>query len=197
MTPKTIRLIVGFLAVFVLLSIAPAIPDFIATLNDGNGLELPAINDTVLLAIGGCVALLGLVVVIRQRKAGDRRTGDGRASAGRASVPARSTQLPAAARTTGIFTRRIMPEHSGPYPTISSPLHIRLRAAAGKGERLPAIARRNGLSVDAVRAALGTSAASAPAARTGSSFRSTQPTLPPKPRARPVPASRTSYQATI
>jgi hypothetical protein len=163
----------------------------------------------VLLGIGGCVALLSLVVVVRQRKVGQRnrvgRASDGRASAtGAAMQLTRRTAVPAGAvpaveppapRPAGSFARRIMPERRGPYPTIASPLQIRLRAAAGKGERIPALARRHGLSLDAVRAALGTTAGSAPAARSGSSFRSTPPTLPPKPRAKPVAGRRNPYEA--
>lgn len=186
MTPKTIRLIVGFLAAFVLISVAPAIPDFIATLDDGNGLQLPAITDSTLIAIGGAVVLLGLVVLRRQQRQVRAAQPVTRGSSHAVARPSADQPL-----------KRSMPEHSGPYPTIASPLQIRLRAAVGKGERIPALARRHSLSIDAVRAAVGATAISAPAARPSTSFRSPAPSLPAKPRARAVPRRASHYQPTV
>jgi hypothetical protein len=186
MTPKTVRLIVGFLAVFVLLSVAPAIPDFIANLDDGNGLELPAITDSTLIAIGGAVLLLGLVVLHRRQRQV------------RAAQPVHRRDSHAVARPSMESPlKRSMPEHSGPYPTIASPLQIRLRAAVDKGERIPVLARRHSISIDAVRAAVGASAVTTPAARPSTSFRSPAPSLPAKPRARAVENRISRYEATI
>ncbi len=181
MTPKTIRLIVGFLAGFVLISLAPTLPDLLTQLGAAPTIELPVISDTMLLVIGGGVVLLGLLVLRRQQRA--------RAPRPAAASASRAVARPAVTRP----APRVRPERSSPQPSIASPLQIRLRTAAGKGERIAALARRNGLSVDAVRAALGTSHAPAPAARSGSSFRSTPPSLPAKPRSRPVSSGRNRY----
>jgi hypothetical protein len=183
MTPKTIRLIGGFLAVFVLISVAPAIPEFIATMNGFPTVTLPAISDSLLLAIGGAVLLLGLVV-LRQRQR------HARAAAQPVTSRSRALARPSADKP----LKRAMPEHSGPYPTIASPLQIRLRAAVEKGERFPALARRHNISIDAVRAAVGASAAHAPAGRPSNSFRSSAPSLPAKPRAKPVQGRVSRYQ---
>lgn len=188
MNSKTLRLLAGFLVGFVLLSVAPSLPDFIAGLNDGNGLPIPAITDTVLIAIGGCVALLGLVVMHRRQRKVLASQPIARPSASRA-VARPSAERP---------LKRVMPEHSGPYPTIQSPLQIRLRAAVEKGERIPVLARRHNISIDAVRTAVGASATSSSlATRASTSFRSDAPSLPAKPKARPVTQRRTSYQATV
>lgn len=185
MTPKTVRLIVGFLACFVLISVAPAIPDFIANLSGGTGLQIPAISDTTLLAIGAAVLLLGLIVLQRKQ----RRV--------RAAQPVTRSRSQALARPSADKPlKRSMPEHSGPYPTIPSPLQIRLRAAVDKGERIPVLARRHNISVDAVRTAVGATATSAPAARPSTSFRSSAPSLPAKPRARAVAQHVSRYQPT-
>lgn len=186
MTTRMTRLLAGFLAGFVLLSYAPALPGLIARLDDGNGLQLPAISDMTLLVIGGCVALLGLLLVRRRQR---------QAHAQPVARPADSRALarPSAEQP----LRRAMPEHSGPYPTIASPLQIRLRAAVEKGDRIPVLARRHSLSIDAVRMAVGTSAtSSSPAPRASTSFRSNTPSLPAKPKARPVSQRRNHYQIT-
>jgi hypothetical protein len=183
MTPKTIRLIVGFLAVFVLISVAPALPDFVTGLNAGQGFELPAISDSILIAIGGSIVLLALVVRRRQ--------------AVRAAQPVARTGKALARPSVEQPLKRAMPEHSGPYPTIASPLQIRLRAAVQKGERIPVLARRLNLSIDAVRAAVGASAAATPAARSSTSFRSADPSFPAKPRARSIAGRASRYEATV
>lgn len=187
MTPKTIRLLAGFLAGFILLSLAPELPGFIAGLDDGRGLELPAISNATLIAIGGCVALLGLMVAHRRQRLARMQPRVRPASNYAVARPSVEQPL-----------RRATPEHSGPYPTIPSPLQIRLRAAVEKGERIPVLARKHSISIDAVRTAVGaTATSSTPAARTSTSFRGATPSLPPRPRSRPVPQGRTRYQTTV
>ncbi len=174
MNPKTIRLVAGFLAVFVLISVAPAIPGFIANLDRIPPLTIPAISDSLLVAIAGAVLLLGLLVLRRRQRQ-------------RAAQPVTSRSHALVRPSADKPLKRAMPDHSGPYPTIASPLQIRLRAAVDKGERIPALARRHNISIDAVRAAVGASAAHAPAGRSSTSFRAPAPSLPAKPRAKPVP----------
>lgn len=184
MTPKTIRLVGGFLAVFVLISVAPAIPEFLRTVDGFPTVTMPAIGDSILLAIGGAVVLLGLLV-LRQRQKHAR------------SVPQPVARRHALVRPSADKPlRRAMPEQSGPYPTIASPLQIRLRAAVDKGERVPVLARRHNISIDAVRAAVGASAAHSAAGRPSTSFRAPEPTLPAKPRARAVPQRVSRYHVT-
>lgn len=188
MNSKTLRLLAGFLAGFILLSLAPAIPDFIASVNSGTSLQLPAITDTMLIAIGGCVALLGLVVMHRRQRKVLAAQPITRPSQSRA-LARPSMQKP---------QQRSMPEHSGPYPTIQSPLQIRLRAAVEKGERIPVLARRHNISIDAVRTAVGASATSSPSpSRASTSFRSDAPSLPAKPRAKSVAHRGSAYPATV
>lgn len=187
MSTKTIRLLAGFLAGFVLLSYAPALPELIAKLDVGNGLQLPAVTDTTLMVIGGLVALLGLVVMHRRQR-------QALAQPIPRPSPSRALARPSAEQP----LRRAMPEHSGPYPTIASPLQIRLRAAVEKGDRIAVLARRHNLSIDAVRLAVGTTATSSSSEpRASTSFRSHAPSLPAKPKARPVAQRGSSYQSTI
>lgn len=184
MTSKTIRLVSGFLTMFVLVSVAPALPDFLANLNGVPSLTLPAISDSMLIAIGGAVLLLGLLVLRRRQ----RQTRAAQPVTGRSRALARpSMDQP---------LKRAMPEHSGPYPTIASPLQIRLRAAVEKGERIPALARRHSISIDAVRAAVGASVAHAPAGRPSTSFRAATPSLPAMPRATAVAQRVSRYHVT-
>lgn len=184
MSSKTLRLVGGFLAVFVLISVAPAIPDFVASINGMPAITIPAISDSMLLAIGGAVLLMALLV-LRRRQLHAR-------AAAQPVTRSKALARPSAAQP----LKRSVPEHSGPYPTIASPLQIRLRAAVEKGERIPALARRHSISIDAVRAAVGASAAHAPAGRPSNSFRGSAPSLPAKPRATPVAKRVSRYQVT-
>lgn len=186
MTSKTFRLVAGFLAVFVLISVAPAVPDFLANLNGLPAITIPAVSDSLLVAIAGAVLLLGLLVLRRRQR---------QAHAAAQPVTSRSRALarPSAEQP----LKRAMPEHSGPYPTIASPLQIRLRAAVDKGERIPALARRHNISIDAVRAAVGASVAHAPAGRPSTSFRPSAPSLPAKPKAKAVTGTASRYQITV
>jgi hypothetical protein len=184
MNSKTIRLIVGFLAVFVLISVAPAMPGFLAKLGSMPSFTIPAISDSLLIAIGGAVLLPGLLVLRRRQR---------RHAAQPVTSRSRALARPSAEKP----LKRAMPEHSGPYPTIASPLQIRLRAAVEKGDRIPALARRHSISIDAVRAAVGASVAHAPAGRPSTSFRASAPSLPAKPRAQAVSHRVSRYQARV
>jgi hypothetical protein len=183
MNSKTVRLVAGFLAVFVLISVAPAIPGFIAKLDGLPSLTIPVVSDSLLIVIAGAVLLLGLLVLRRRQQH-------------RAAQPVTSRSRALARPSAEKPLKRAMPEHSGPYPTIPSPLQIRLRAAVDKGERIPALARRHSISIDAVRAAVGASVAHAPAGRPSTSFRAPAPSLPAKPKAKPIPQQVNRYHVT-
>lgn len=190
MTPMMRRLVAGFLATFVLLSLAPYAPEGLALVRRAapvagaalarvagtaagwlGSLDFTAPAADLLLAAAASLtlALLGLLLLRHRAEAPRRR----RASATRGTAVART---PAAAEP------------------VASALRRRLREAARDGERVPEVARRFRLSQDAVRVAIGR-AAPTPAAPTGKSFRARQPVLPAKPRAAAVASRRTPYQA--
>jgi len=168
MTPKFVRLLMLFLAGFVLLSLIPYAPAAAARLQ-ALPLHVDLTGDA---ALGTAAGLAGLLLLLRLR----RRT-------------------PAPARSTAVARRK--PGRAAPAAPAGLPmsaLRARIRAAAGGGTRVPAVARELGLSVDAVRAALGRDQ-SAPAARPGRTFRPRQPSLPARPRATPVASGRKPYTA--
>ncbi len=191
MTPMMRRLVAGFLATFVLLSLAPYAPEGLALarrLAPVAGAALarlagsaagwlgaidltgPAADLLLAAAASLTLALLALLLLRHRAEAPRRRS------------------APAAARTA---VARARPSSAEP---VASALSRRLREAAREGERVPEVARRFRLSQDAVRVAIGR-AAPTPAAPTGKSFRSRQPVLPAKPRATPVASRRTPYKA--
>ena len=189
MTPMMRRLVAGFLAIFVLLSLAPYAPEGLALARRaapvvGAALATVAafaggwlgtidltgpVADLLLVAAAGLTLTLLVLLLVRHRAEAPRRR------AGR--PPAR-----------GAVARR-----AAAAPAISM-LSRRLREAMHGGERVPEVARRFQLSQDAVRVAIGRPAPS-PAAPTGKSFRSRQPVLPAKPRATPLASGRNPYKA--
>jgi hypothetical protein len=187
--PRLLRVVLGFLAGFVLISLIPALPELVKTAPN-----LPSpdqVGDALLATAAGlCLALL-VVVVRRRRRATRRDSGFGRALARQMQgTPAR-----APARGPG-RTVQLAPKPAPARPSTApaSALSVKIRTAARKGERVPALARRHSLSVDAIRAALG-DPPSTPAARRGSSFRSRQQSVPPVRQARALPMRRNPYGA--
>lgn len=167
MTRQTFYLVLGFLAVFVLISLAPSLPDLADRLED------PAFIDQlgdILLFVAAAICLIVPAIVVSRRLKGPRRS--------------------KRART----------------PSAGSDLASRIRQAARRGERIPALARRFNLSQDAIRAAIGRGGSaqpvlirrsgSAPAALPGTSFRARQPTLPAQPVRKQLPGRRSPYLAT-
>jgi hypothetical protein len=150
-TPTLRRVLLGFLAGFVLISLAPSFPALlrqvpvllarVSAAAPPVTLDPDRIGNALLATAAGLIVVLGVLVVGRRRQASvPRRAGTGR---------------------------------NGPAPSASlapSPLRGRIRQAARQGERAPALARRFHLSVDAIRTALGretTGSAGTP----GTSFR--------------------------
>ena len=191
MTPMMRRLVAGFLATFVLLSLAPYAPEGIALarravpvvaaalarLAQAGGAWLSTLDPggpagDLLLVAAASLTLLLLTLLLRRH---------------RAEAPRRR---PAARPARAAVARR----SADPVAPPSSALSRRLREAARDGERVPEVARRFRLSQDAVRVAIGR-AAPTPAAPTGKSFRSRQAVLPARPRATPVPSRRSPYKA--
>lgn len=175
MTPKTLRLVLAFLAGFTLLSALPRLPEIMAgarrlaaTLPP---VTLPApdqLGDALLGTAAGLLTLL-LVLIARRRPA---------TAPTRAAAPGRMRRAVARARAAGR----------------ASELGQRLREAARAGARVPDIARQFQLSQDAVRAAIGRSVPG-PAAPEGKKFRARQSSLPARPRATPVARGRNPYKA--
>jgi hypothetical protein len=183
MNRNQLRLVAGFLAVFIVISVAPLLPampalavapfsiaglriDVTAPLADG-------VAELLLTCAAGMVAAVTIIAVRR------------RVLAGRS--PARGTRPGVAlarARATG--ERAVVVRESA--------LTLQLRKEAERGVRVPELARTYGLSQDAVRGALGRRV-SPPAAQGGSSFRGRKAVTPAKPAARAVVPRRSSYQA--
>jgi hypothetical protein len=179
MSPRILRLVIAFLAGFVLLSLLPALPDALTALER---LPDPAPLGDILLGITAGLCSVLLVIVVRRRKAGYRQA--------HAFQQALARQPAVRAPTTAVARR---PQGAAVEPARSE-LETRIRCGARKGERLPALARRHGLSIDAIRTALG-EPRSAPAASRGSSFRSRQQSVPAARSAAAIPVRRTPYRA--
>ncbi len=185
MNPRQLRLIVGFLAVFVLISVAPT-PSDLRSASSGllANVELPdlglsgtelgdGVGNLLLLAAGGLVLSVGVIAARRRYLARPRR----------AKSPRSSTSRVLANRGSAGAMERA-PE---------SPLALRLRKESSRGVRAPELARQFGLSQDAVRIAVGRPA-TAPAARAGSSFRTRKPVSPAPAQATAVTRRRSPYQ---
>jgi len=179
MNSRQLRLVLGFLAVFVLISIAPMLPDLgtvgsdlIADVSLTDGL-----GNLLLVCAGGLVLSVGVIAARRRWLARERRPRQAAAKA-----PARALVHGEASRPSGAAA-------------VESPLTRQLRKESERGCRVPELARKFGLSQDAVRGALGRSP-TAPAARAGSSFRDRKPASPPAARAKPVSLRRSPYQVT-
>lgn len=175
MNPRQLRLVVGFLTVFVLMSVAPTLPDLRSA-----GSELLAdvdrtdgLGNLLLVVAGGLVLSVGVIAARRRLLARPRRGRQSRPSTGRALAGHRSPRAAAA-----------LPE---------SVLARQLRKESTRGLRVPELARQFGLSQDAVRVALGR-VVTAPAAQTGRSFRSRKPASPVPARAAAVARQRSRYQ---
>jgi len=174
MNPRQLRLVVGFLTVFVLMSVAPTLPDLRSA-----GSELLAdvdftdgLGNLLLVVAGGLVLSVGVIAARRRLLARPRPGSRSRPSIARALAGQRSP------RAAGV------PE---------SVLARQLRKESTRGLRVPELARQFGLSQDAVRVALGR-VATAPAAQTGRSFRSRKPASPVPAQAVAVARQRSPYQ---
>lgn len=195
MNARVRRLVLGFLAGFILLSLIPAMPGL---WQQAAGLDLnrvaPALAAWSDLLLGAAAGLLTLALALRIR----RRVRTTKAAAFQNAL---AQQLPAKSRSAAsVAAPRGLPavkpfsrSPRGPQPPASE-LEIRLRSAARKGEKIAALARRHHLSIDAVRVALG-DAAPQPAAPRGNSFRGQQ-RLPAGPSKAIAPRSRKPYGAT-
>jgi hypothetical protein len=177
MNPRLLRLVLAFLAGFVLLSFLPSLPGLIG------GLDLTVSPDRLadgLLYAGLLLSLALLAVVIHRRRSRPVRAASRRPATGsrQAVVPARA----------GYPRVRVINQGQ------PSALQQKIRAGSRPGERIPSIARRHSLSVDAIRVALDREPSS-PAARTGSSFRSRQASVPAAPRTKALPGRRNPYGA--
>jgi hypothetical protein len=148
MTPRTLRLVLGFLLAFVSLSLVPRAQDLSQLLAD----PLVLIGLTHL---GVGLALSAVAIALY---------------------------------------RRLRSWRPGPLLSVvpGNDLGYRIRLAARNGARTAELARRFGLSQDAIRAALlhehGT------AAESGSSFRHRQAAVPERAAVRPIAARSTRYQ---
>lgn len=183
MNRRLLRLVIGFLAGFVLLSLLPMLPEALRSLER---LPDPDQLGDILLAVTAGLCLVLLVVLVGRRRAATRQVHPFRQALARhaaAPVPAPA----AVARRPGTVA-------AGAAAAPQSALEARIRTAAHKGERVPALARRHGVSIDAIRTALG-EPRSAPAASRGSSFRPRQQSLPAAPPARAISVRKTPYGA--
>lgn len=188
MNPRLRRVVLVFVAGFVLLSLLPTLPGLWTTLGR---LDLTALADRWsdgLLATAAVLLAGVLAAAIRRRRRSAQGAAFARALAaqGRVTVPATRSGAPGRPA----LVRRESRRPAAP----ASELEGKIRAAAKKGERIPVLARRHGISIDAVRVALG-DALPEPAARPGSSFRGRQKPLPAKSPAAVLPKRRNPYGA--
>jgi hypothetical protein len=195
-TPRLRRVLLVFLAGFILVSLVPAMPGMWQSLETVDyaaiGAFATAQNDLLLGAVAGLLTLVLVIGVrrrIRRQQASAFREALSRSSATEAR-PAAGMAMVSSPR------RQAKPAVGAPRRPAppASELEVKIRAGATKGERIPALARRHGISIDAVRAALGDSQPEA-AARPGSSFRARQQRLPAKLPATSRPARRNPYNA--
>lgn len=180
MNRRQFRLVAGFLAAFVLISVAPVLPDLTTPFSIGgiridvNAPLADGVGELLLTLAGGLVLA---AVIIAGRRALRARRAPSRRTVGRPSQAVAS---------------RARAER--PVAIRESALTLQLRKEAERGIRVPELARTFGLSQDAVRGALGRRV-TAPAAPGGSSFRSRKSVTPAKPAARAIATRRTPYQA--
>lgn len=191
MNPRLRRVVLVFVAGFVLLSLLPTLPSLWATPGRLDLTALGALADRWsdgLLAISAVLLAGVLAAAIRRRRRSAQGAAFARALAaqGRVTVPATRSGAPGRPA----LVRRESRRPAAP----ASELEGKIRAAAKKGERIPVLARRHGISIDAVRVALG-DALPEPAARPGSSFRGRQKPLPAKSPAAVLPKRRNPYGA--
>jgi hypothetical protein len=180
MNPRQLRLVAGFITVFVLISFAPTLPDLQAAGADLlAGVDLTGVDlseglgNLLLVMAGGLVLSVGVIAARRKLLARPSRKPAARPSTARALARQESTTSLAC-----------LPE---------SALARQLRKESGRGLRVPELARQFGLSQDAVRSAIGR-AAPAPAAPKGSSFRSRQPASPVPAKGSAISKRRNPYQ---
>lgn len=176
MNPRQLRLILGFLAAFMLISIAPLLPDphsaWRGVLSDTELLD--GFGNPLLLSAGVLVAAAGVIVAWRRFLGRRREAPPGTHSSAARAIARGDSRAAAVIVEASALTRR-------------------LRKASDRGARVPELARKFGVSQDAVRGALGR-APTAPAARPGSSFRDRKAASPARPRAAPVASPRSPYQ---
>lgn len=184
MNPRTLRIVVGFVVAFVLLSLAPSTP---AILGGASALvsgapDLLAGANQALAGIAtedlllGVAALLAGLLLVRQRQ----------------TVPVVRRPATVASRPAITVARAAKPVAPGRETARTDTLAAQIRAAARNGERVPALARRHRLSQDAIRVAIGPAASSA--GLPGSSFRSRQRLTAGAPAARAAIPRRTPYR---
>jgi hypothetical protein len=179
--------VTAFTAGFVLLSLMPALPALVQSLG-----PLPSadqVGDALLAGSAGLCGVL-LLVVIRRRRQVTRQAAAAFDRALARQPVARHLPVPVASGPATPGSRRTPAAPTRP----ESILETKIRGAARKGERVAAIARRHGMSIDAIRTALGEHR-SAPAIQPGSSFRTRQQRLPAQPQARALLKGRTPYGA--
>jgi hypothetical protein len=171
-----IRLVAGFLAVFVLLSAAPALPEAVALLQDPVLTEVW--NEMLPFILGGVALAIGSIALLRAAR---HRP----AKPVRPSAPARPSRPPLPARVS----------RSEPKLAIS-PLALEIRQAARQGGRVSELARRFRTSQDAIRIVMGREGVHS-AAPEGSSFRPRQAALPSGPVAKALPHSRSRSRVSV
>ncbi len=198
MNPRVLRLLIGFLAGFVLLSLAPSLP---VLLTAAENLPSPDQVGDLLLATTAGLLLVLLAVMVRRRVRIARQGTAFRQALVRQAAPTHalartgSGSRPVAPSYAMARTPMVAPAHASARITKpASELQAKICTAARKGERVPALARRHGLSVDAIRVALG-EAPTAPAGRRGSSFRARQQAVPATAPAKALPRHRNPYGA--
>jgi hypothetical protein len=177
MNRRQLRLVLGFLSVFVLLSVAPTLQEVgagstalldNAALTDGAG--------NLLLVFAGGLLLSGGIIAARRR---------------RLARPGRKAAVKSAAHA---MTRRST-DRDCAFAIAESTITRELRKESERGTRAPELARQFGLSQDAVRAALGR-APTAPAARSGNSLRNRKPAPSAPARGAALTRRRTPYEIT-
>ena len=196
MNTRVRRIVVLFLSGFVLLSLVPAMPDLWHQLAR---LDVLAIASQAAawsdLLLGAAAGLLTFALALRIR----RRVRAARAHDFESALARHGVRQAEPAPSRAVALRPMPPVKPfrraprRPQPAASE-LETKIRAGAKKGEKIPALARRHSLSVDAIRAALGDSLPE-PSAPRGNSFRGRQQRLPAKAPAALPPKSRKPYGA--
>ncbi|HSB55269.1 MAG TPA: hypothetical protein VLD58_12980 [Gemmatimonadales bacterium] len=194
MNPRLRWVLLAFLAGFVLLSLIPALPGLWQSLAavDLSAVATVATEQSDLL-LGTAAALLAVVLGLNVRRRIRRQQASAFSDALSRSTASKQARGAAMVNSPRRAVKPAARAPRRPAPPASE-LEVKIRAGATKGERIPALARRHGISIDAVRAALGDSLPEA-AARPGSSFRARQQRLPAKPPAALQPVRRNPYGA--
>lgn len=170
MNPRQLRLILGFLSAFVLISVAPRLADLNATGPFSDADRTAGLGNLLLVLAGGLLVSLSLIIARRRfigRRCRDFQSGSATVARGGSAQDVISAE--------------------------GSPLTRQLRKESDRGARVAELARRFGLSHDGVRSALGRFPTT-PAARGGSSFRGRKLTPPAAARAKDPALRQSPYQ---